>query len=178
MRTVYLLTFATLMAACSAETKEKTSTSAGNAAAETSPSAAAPAGGAATPGATSPCLMEGAWTPCAIEDRLVHAGVVLDRQAEPVRHPFFTVPGTVYHIGNPEHELQVFLYPTAADRERETAALDSATASPKGTRVIWRTPPTLVTSNNMAAVILSLNDRTVERLALALAAGLPQPEKR
>jgi len=122
--------------------------------------------------------MEGDWTPCAVEDRLVHAGVVIDKQADSVRHPFLHVAGVVYHLANPEHELQVFLYPTVAERERDTGALDSATASPKGTRTTWRTPPTLITSNNLAAVILSLNDRTVERLALALGAGLPRPEKR
>lgn len=124
------------------------------------------------------CPLEGDWTPCAVEDRLVHAGVVIEKQPEPTRHPFFAVEGAVYRVGGPDHELQVFLYPSAAARERDTAALDSATVSPKGTRVIWKTPPTLVTSNNLAAVILSLNDRTVERLALALAAGLPVSGKR
>ncbi len=128
--------------------------------------------------ATPPCLLEGDWTPCAVEDRLVHAGVVIERQPEPARHPFLHVDGTVYHVGSPDHELQVFLYPSATERKRDTDALDSATASPRGARSSWKTPPTLVTSNNLAAVILSLNDRTVERLALALGAGLPQPEKR
>lgn len=122
--------------------------------------------------------MEGDWTPCAIEDRLTRSGVVFTKKPDAVTLPFFSVTGTTYEIGNPEHEVQVFLYPSAAARERDTAALDSVSASPKGTRHAWRTPPTLVTSNNLAAVILSLNDRTVERLALALGAGLPQPEKR
>jgi len=122
--------------------------------------------------------MEGDWTPCAIEDRLTHAGVVFTRKPEPVTLPFFSVPGATYEIGNAEHEMLVFLYPSAEARERDTAALDSVSASPKGTRHAWRTPPTLVSSNNLAAVILSLNDRTVERLALAVGAGLPQPEKR
>src|SRR5690606_1873247 len=134
---------------------------------------AAPATAAGAPA----CPLEGDWTPCAVEDRLVHAGVVAERQPEPARHPFFAVEGTVYQVGSPDHELQVFLYASPAERERDTAALDSATVSPKGTRVAWKAPPTLVTSNNLSAVILSLNDRTVERLALALGAGLPQPEK-
>jgi len=122
--------------------------------------------------------MEGDWTPCAVEERLVRAGVVLDRQEEPVQHAFLQVPGVRYHVGNAEHELQVFLYPSAEARERDTALLDSATVSPRGTRVAWRTPPTLVVSNNLVAVILSVNDRTVERLTLALGAGLPAPERR
>ncbi len=124
------------------------------------------------------CPMEGDWTPCAVEERLVRAGVVIEKQPAPTSYPFFTVPGVTYNVGSAEHELLVFLYPSAAARERDTAKLDSATVSPRGTHVAWRTPPTLVVSNNLAAVILSLNDRTVERLALALDAGLPQPEKR
>lgn len=124
------------------------------------------------------CPMEGDWTPCAVEDRLVHAGVVIEKQPEPSTYPFFSVPGVRYHVGSAEHQLLVFVYPTAEAREKDTALLDSATVSPKGSRVSWPEPPTLVVSNNLAAVILSLNDRTVERLALALSAGLPQPERR
>ncbi|MBK6489323.1 MAG: hypothetical protein IPF98_21270 [Gemmatimonadetes bacterium] len=130
-----------------------------------------------TTGAPS-CPMEGNWTACAVEERLKRAGVVIEKQADPVQHPFMSVPGATYHIGNAEHELEVFLYPSAEARARDTAALDSTTVSPRGTRVAWRTPPTLVVSNNLAAIILSFNDRTVERLTLALAAGLPEPEKR
>ncbi len=144
--------------------------------------AAAAAAGTSTPVADSAgvpaCRLEGDWTPCAVEDRLLHAGVVLDRQPDLVRHDFLRVPGTRYHVGSADHELQVFLYASEADRRRDTDALDSATASPRGTRVTWPAPPTLVLSQNLAAIILSLNDRTVERLALALGAGLPQPGQR
>lgn len=176
MRVLRVMTVATLASACSSEGKSNNGAASSATSSAAAPSAAPSA--TTTPDGKPPCLLEGDWTACAIEDRLTHAGVVFDRQAEPVSYPFFAVPGTVYHIGNPEHELQVFLYASAADRERDTKALDSAAVAPKGTRHAWRTPPTLVTSNNMAAVILSLNDRTVERLALALGAGLPQPEKR
>lgn len=139
-----------------------------------STSAAVPTDSGALPPA---CPMEGDWTPCAVEERLERAGVVLERQEEPVQHPFLQVPGVRYFVGNEEHELQVFLYPSAEARERDTSQLDSATVSPRGTRVTWRTPPALVTSNNLAAVILSVNDRTVERLTLALGAGLPAAER-
>lgn len=176
VRASCMIAVATLASACSSEGKGDIGAG-GSASASAGTPSAAPST-AATPDGKPPCLLEGPWTACAIEDRLTHAGVVFDRQAEPVSYPFFGVPGTVYHIGNPEHVLQVFLYASAADRERDTKALDSAAVAPKGTRHAWRTPPTLVTSNNLAAVILSLNDRTVERLALALGAGLPQPEKR
>lgn len=122
------------------------------------------------------CPKEGDWALCSVEDRLLHAGLVVERREEPVRHDFLSVAGIAYKVGGRDDEVQVFIYPTSAERKRESDALDSATASPKGRRVSWGAPPTLVTSNNLVAIILSLNDRTVERLALALGAGLPQPQ--
>lgn len=165
------LALLTLLSACSEPAAREPEGAAPPASATGFPASSAP-------GAKPACALEGDWTPCAVEERLLRAGVVAERQPTPARHPFFAVEGAVYQIGTPDHELQVFLYPSTAARVRDTDALDSATVSPRGTRVIWKAPPTLVTSNNLAAVILSLNDRTVERLALALSAGLPQPEKR
>lgn len=127
---------------------------------------------ASTPGAG--CLKEGEWTPCSVEDRLERAGLVFEVRDSAVTHSFFRVPGLAYRVGGRDDEVQVFLYPSTAERRRDTEALDSATVSPRGERVTWPAPPTLVTSNNLAAVILSLNERTIERLALALGAGLPQ----
>jgi hypothetical protein len=51
--------------------------------------------------------------------------------------------------------------------------LDTVFVSPPGKRITWRWPATLVTSQNLAAIILSLNERQAERIALALGAGLP-----
>ena len=121
------------------------------------------------------CRKEGDWSVCSVEDRLVHAGVVITRLPDSVVHAFLSVPGVVYQVGNKDNLMQLFLYPTTTARRRDTDALDSTTVSPKGSRMSWPTPPTLVTSNNLAVIIFSLNDRTVERLALALGAGLPQP---
>lgn len=126
----------------------------------------------------SGCRKEGDWAVCSVEDRLMRAGVVVARQPDSVTHAFLSVKGVVYQVGSKDHQMQLFLYPTTAARRRDTDALDSASASPKGSRMSWPTPPTLVMSNNMAVIILSPNDRTVERLALALGAGLPQPSKR
>ena len=46
--------------------------------------------------------------------------------------------------------------------------LDTVFVAPQGRRIMWRWPATLVTSQNMAAIILSLNGRQAERIALAL----------
>ena len=70
-------------------------------------------------------------------------------------------------------EIQVFLYPSEAERKKDTDMLDTVFVSPPGKRITWRWPAQLVTSQNMAAIILSLNGRQAERIALALGAGLP-----
>lgn len=118
------------------------------------------------------CPTWGLWQPCSVEDRLARSGLLVERLPEPVRHDFMRVPAVAYATRR-RTEIQVFLYPTTTDRARDTDALDTATVAPRGRRVVWRQPATLVTSINLAAIILGLNEREVERVALALGAGLP-----
>jgi hypothetical protein len=97
--------------------------------------------------------------------------LVFEREATPVRHDFLSVPGTTYTMHNAE--VQIFLYPDAGARKRDTDPIDTTIVAPPGKRVIWPKPATLVVSNNLAAIILTLNGRLGERLALAIGAGLP-----
>jgi hypothetical protein len=141
--------------------------------AATSPSATDTAT-AETPRSTptgTECPLYGDWQPCNLEDRLTRAGLVFERDEEPVRHDFLGVPGTKYTMHNAE--LQVFLYPNAEARKRDTDPLDTTAVAPPGKRVIWPQPPTLVVTNNLAAIVLTLNGRLGERIALAIGAGLP-----
>lgn len=128
--------------------------------------------------ADSGCRKEGLWAPCSVEDRLEAAGLVIERKPEPASYDFLSVPGTAYKVGAGDDELQVFLYPTEAARRTDTDRLDSATVSPRGTRRSYRVPPLLVTSNNLAAIVFTQNERSQERMSLALSAGLPQPRSR
>lgn len=155
-----------LVAACGGEPAQGTDTTA----ARPAPAAVADST-VAQEGSGGGCPEWGRWQRCSVEQRLERAGVVLTPRAEPVRHAFLSAPGIVYE--NARVELQVFLYPSAAERGRETSALDSVAVAPAGQRIVWRWPATLVTSDNLAAIILSLNERSVERIALALGAGLP-----
>ena len=140
-------------------------------------SGASAAGGAPTAAApavtdtTATCPERGDWQLCSVEKRLERAGLVIERGTEPVRHDFLQVPGVKYETSRAE--LQVFLYPSEAARARDTDALDTIAVAPRGRRLIWRWPATLVTSGNLVAIILSLNERQAERIALALGAGLP-----
>lgn len=121
------------------------------------------------PGGTCPAY--GLWQACSVEDRISRAGLAVNRREEGVRHDFMSVEGLVWETSRAE--VQVFLYASEADRKRDTDLLDTVFVAPPGRRIMWRWPATLVTSQNMAAIILSLNGRQAERIALALGAGLP-----
>ena len=121
------------------------------------------------PGGTCPTF--GLWQACSVEDRISRAGLAVNRREEGVRHDFMSVEGLVWETSRAE--VQVFLYASEADRKKDTDMLDTVFVSPPGKRIQWRWPAQLVTSNNMAAIILSLNGRQAERIALALGAGLP-----
>jgi len=115
--------------------------------------------------AAGECPLTGKWELCSVRDRLEHAGLV-PQPRDSVRPAFASVPGVVYGIGR--GELQIFLYPDSAARARDFARFDAAQVqSPAGT-------PTLITSNNLAAILLSDNATQVERVRLALTAGLPE----
>ena len=121
------------------------------------------------PGGTCPAF--GLWQACSVEDRISRAGLAVNRREEGVRHDFMSVEGLVWETSRAE--IQVFLYASEADRKKDTDLLDTVFVAPQGKRIMWRWPAQLVTSTNMAAIILSLNPRQAERIALALGAGLP-----
>lgn len=122
------------------------------------------------PGGTCPTV--GLWQACSVEDRIVRAGLAVNRREEGVKHDFMSVNGLVWETSRAE--IQVFLYASEADRKKDTDMIDTVFVAPiGGKRVMWRWPAQLVTSGNMAAIILSLNGRQAERIALALGAGLP-----
>jgi hypothetical protein len=128
---------------------------------------------AAAPSPRTPddCPLTGAWRPCSVVDRLEHAGLA-PVPRDSVRHPFLSVPGAVYAVGR--GELQLFLYPDSAARVRDFATFDTARVQPRGSAVSWRAPASLMMSNNLAAILLSDNATQVERVRLALTAGLPE----
>jgi hypothetical protein len=121
------------------------------------------------PGGTCPAF--GLWQACSVEDRISRAGLAVNRRDEGVHHDWMSVDGLVWETSR--SEIQVFLYASEADRKKDTDKLDTVFVSPPDKRIMWRWPAQLVTSNNMAAIILSLNGRQAERIALALGAGLP-----
>lgn len=114
------------------------------------------------------CPAGALWAQCSVRERLERSGLA-PQPVDTVRHAFLHVPGQRYRLG--DAELQAFVYESPAMRERDTAPLDSIRAAPPGTETTWERPPTLITSGNLAAILLGGNARQVERVTLALTAG-------
>jgi hypothetical protein len=116
------------------------------------------------------CVSAGAWQTCSVEKRLTDAGFVPQKQSAPAAD-LFAVQGTEYLLG--PARLHVYVFPSAAEREKAIAAIDTLAIARRGTPATWGGPAWLITSNNLVAVLVSDNARLVERVQLALTAGLP-----
>lgn len=118
----------------------------------------------------------GRWDECNVRQRLERAGLAPQPITGEIRQPLFGVPGMGYRVGHAE--LQVYLYADASALAKDLARIDTVRVQGPDTtaRVTWSATPTLITSNNMAAVLLSDQGTQIERVRLALTAGLPAPD--
>lgn len=109
-------------------------------------------------------------------ERLDRAGLAprLDSTAttreEPLREPGFLV-----HVGTAE--LEVYVYPSIADRSRDIARVDTMRYLGYTEAVSMQQLPTLIQSANLIAILHSRNDHQRERVGDALTAGPPQPSE-
>jgi len=106
-----------------------------------------------------------------VEKRLTDAGFVPIRKGV-APTGVFDVPGTTYTLG--AAELNVYLFPSAKEREAAIGAIDTVTVVRGAGASPWSSAPTLITSNNLVAVLLSDNGRLIERVQNAITAGLPR----
>lgn len=119
------------------------------------------------------CIHDGLWALCSVERRLRQAGfVVRPVQGAQVRRAGFNVLPSVYTVG--KARLELFIYRDEASLARDMAGIDSILVAPAGGSNSWESTPVLVRSGNLAAVLLTQNQRQAERFALAITAGAPQ----
>lgn len=124
--------------------------------------------------ASSPCPHTGLWAVCSVEKRLRQAGFVLRPvEGETQGRAGFAVKPAVYQLG--QARLEVFVYDDEAALSRDFAKMDTLTVAPVGAAPSWESHPSLIRSGNLAAVLLTQNQRQAERVMLALTAGAPQP---
>jgi hypothetical protein len=125
----------------------------------TVPTAGAPGDTAAPQGAT--------WNLEMVEGQLHEAGFTVSRDRTPVHLSYMSVPGTALDLGG-SVTVQIYLYGDAAARGSDTDKLDPTRAAPAGATVAWRSPATLVTDNNMAAIVLTADAGARTRISEAL----------
>ena len=101
------------------------------------------------------------------------SGFVVKMLDEKPERPGFSVKPVVYSLGS--SRLEVFIYDDEKTLARDLHAMDTVAVAPAGSTASWPSPPTLIHSANLAAVLLSRNPRQAERVVLAITAGPPQP---
>jgi hypothetical protein len=120
----------------------------------------------------SGCPMRGSWRACSVVERLERAGFGVAPLGDSVRHPRLGITGRAYRVSGAE--LHVFLYADSADARRASVAVVPRDLRASATRGIRR-PPAVIHSQNLVALLFNNNDHQLERVQLALTAGLPAP---
>lgn len=114
----------------------------------------------------------GLWTEAHVMDRLVRAGVApRTREGAVPDAPWMGRAPLALRAGG--GEVFVWIYADSAARIAVTAALDPDTGAPRGTVTPFAPPLVFLVQNNLAAIITGGTDQNIERIMLALQAGLP-----
>ena len=122
--------------------------------------------------APNACPATGLWSRCALIERLDRSGLAPQVDSvNPAREPPLTATGFLVRVGR--GELEVYLYPDVASRERDQAKLDTTKYIAYTTAVAMESRPTLIVSGNALAVLHSRSDHQRERVGDAITAGAP-----
>lgn len=107
-----------------------------------------------------------------VTKRLENAGLVPQLLDSAATLPMFNRPVWHYQLGR--GELYVVLYADSSARRADLATVDSLTVSRRGADAHpWPMPPLLVTSRNLAAVLLTESQHLAVRVEETFTAGLP-----
>ncbi|MEQ1691253.1 MAG: hypothetical protein ABMA00_08220 [Gemmatimonas sp.] len=119
------------------------------------------------------CPRTGQWQPCALVDRVVHAGLSFKATDDSMRVPFLPVPGVRYRVAVTDTLLAFFFADSTALR-KALMRLDTVRMAPLGDSVTpWPSTPIVIRSANLLALYFAENERQIERLRLAITAGAP-----
>ena len=136
--------------------------------------AAPPSASAPGPGDPS-CPRTGQWQPCALVDRIAHAGLSFKATGDSARVPFIPLPGVRYRVAMTDTMIAFFFADSSA-LARVWSTLDTLRVAPSADTVNpWQAAPTVIRSGNLLALYFAKSARQVERLRLAITAGAPAP---
>jgi hypothetical protein len=121
------------------------------------------------------CPATGQWAECSVFERLDRAGLAPRRDSSAASEPPLTPKGLLYKVGT--SDLEVYLYESAAAREKEDAVLDRTKYLEYPAPLTIKREATLIRSANLIGILHSRNDHQRERVSDAITAGPPQPTK-
>lgn len=132
--------------------------------------------GVRAPGPGDPsCPRTGLWAPCALIDRLVHAGLSFKATGDSVRVPFIKTPAVRYRIAMTDTML-VFYFRDSTALQQALAPLDTLRVAPvRDTASPWPSKPEVIRSGNLLALYFPKSPQHIERVRLAITAGAPAP---
>lgn len=114
----------------------------------------------------------GLWSEAHLMDRLSRAGVLpRAREGTPPAAPWMTQAPIALTAGG--GEVYVWIYADSTARRAVTDRLDPETGVPPGTTTPFAPPMVFVINNNLAAIVTGGTEQNIERIMLALQAGLP-----
>ncbi len=133
------------------------------------PGSRAAAGGGADAGAASPgavtaekaAITRDVWNKAEVVRRLEEAGLVVTDSGKKVHNAALKLEGE--ELGVSGGQLEIYVYPDDAARERDAAGLDTTR---KGLPSIY--DPKYIISGNLVAILHTPKDRLAERVRLVL----------
>jgi len=130
------------------------------------------AAGQATAAQAAALPATGLWTEAHLMDRLSRAGVLpRAREGSPPAAPWMNLAPIALTAGG--GEVYVWIYADSTARRAVTDLLNPETGVPAGKTSPFAPPLMFVTNNNLAAIISGGTEQNIERIMLALQAGLP-----
>lgn len=124
------------------------------------------------------CPGDGLWRPCILTERVKRMGFDAKVQAaDTTRVPFLSPPGLHYQIGK-SGLLIAFYFADSTTAKKSWLALDTIRLRPPSdTSTPWPSPPSAIRSGNLVAAFFGTSATQIERIGLALRAGVPAPAR-
>ena len=106
------------------------------------------------------------WDAPGVVTALRSLGLIVEQSPDSVAQPFMTVRATGLSVRDTATralaEIQVFIYGDGATAAQELSKLDTVRVAPATMMITWRMPPSLITDNNLIAIVLT-RDATLRR---------------
>ena len=124
------------------------------------------------------CPGDGLWRPCVLAERVKRMGFDAKVIAtDTTRVPFLSPPGLHYQIGK-SGLLIAFYFGDSVTAKRSWLGLDTMRlVPPTDTAMPWPSKPLTIRSGNLVAAFFGTSATQIERIGLALRAGVPAPAR-